>query len=268
MIATATMTTPIEPSDAVAARTAAEPTIGDENLANDLRHVYAALFRSYADEMVKPDAESDPSARWGGPEWADRVVEAPARLLSWTDITALIEQHPERVLELWARVKQEASEELASGHRAALALNDGSGPWERAQFLAIRDAFIDEWNPRGGIEVALIDQMATAHAQYLGWLERLQAERANRSLTAAINGRQTSQYEPPRVTSAEAVEEAAAMAERFQRVFVRAIRTLRDLRRFTPSVVVQNAGQVNVAAVQTNQVAGSPEGVPPEAAEA
>jgi hypothetical protein len=44
------------------------------------------------------------------------------------------------------------------------------------------------------------------------------------------------------------------MAERFQRLFVRAVRTLRDLRRYAPTVVVQNAGQVNVAAVQTNQV--------------
>ena len=33
---------------------------------------------------------------------------------------------------------------------------------------------------------------------------------------------------------------------------VRLHRTLRDLRRFTPSVVVQNAGQVNVAHQQVN----------------
>jgi hypothetical protein len=94
--------------------------------------------------------------------------------------------------------------------------------------------------------------MATAHAEYLGWLERLHAERQDRAVWTNILERNTVQYEPPRISSAEAVEEAAAMAERFHRLFVRAVRTLRELRRFTPSVVVQNAGQVNVGAQQVN----------------
>ena len=45
---------------------------------------------------------------------------------------------------------------------------------------------------------------------------------------------------------------APAMAERWQRLFVRAARTLRDLRRYASSVVVNGAAQVNVAAVQQN----------------
>ena len=46
--------------------------------------------------------------------------------------------------------------------------------------------------------------------------------------------------------------EAAAMAERWQRLFVRAARALRDLRRHSPSAMVNGAAQVNVAAVQQN----------------
>jgi hypothetical protein len=228
------------------------PDALEEGTAHELSQVFRALFRSHAAEMLKPEDEQEFAARWDGPEWADRIVEAPARLVSWTDVTALVEQHPERVVALWARIKQEAREELASGHRAALALKHGSEPWERAQFLAIRDAFVEEWRPRGGIELALIDQMATAHSEYLGWLERLHAERRNRAVRTIMLERNVAPYDPPRVSSAEAVEEAAAMAERFQRLFVRALRTLRDLRRYAPSVVVQNAGQVNVAHQQVN----------------
>jgi hypothetical protein len=42
------------------------------------------------------------------------------------------------------------------------------------------------------------------------------------------------------------------MAERFQRMFVRAERALRDLRRYGPTVIVQNASQVNVGEQQVN----------------
>ena len=84
-------------------------------------------------------------------------------------------------------------------------------------------------------------------------VQKLNQEGVNRALRPpTLERKRASQYEPLRLTSAQAVEEAAAMAERFQRLFVRAIRTLRDLRRYAPSVVVQNAGQVNLAALQQN----------------
>ena len=42
------------------------------------------------------------------------------------------------------------------------------------------------------------------------------------------------------------------MVERFHRMYLRSFRALRDLRRYAPSVVVQNAGQVNVGGQQVN----------------
>jgi hypothetical protein len=55
---------------------------------------------------------------------------------------------------------------------------------------------------------------------------------------------------PPRVSEAEAGEQAAAMAERFQRLFTRALQNLRCL---PPAVVVvQGAGQVNIGERQVN----------------
>lgn len=37
------------------------------------------------------------------------------------------------------------------------------------------------------------------------------------------------------------------MAEKWQRMFLRTVRALRDLRRYAGPVLIQNAGQVNVA---------------------
>ena len=48
------------------------------------------------------------------------------------------------------------------------------------------------------------------------------------------------------------MDQSAAMADRFQRMFLRGLRALRDLRRYAPAVVVQNAGQVNVGGQQVN----------------
>ncbi len=52
------------------------------------------------------------------------------------------------------------------------------------------------------------------------------------------------------------LDQAAPMADRFHPLFLRALRGLRDLRRYAPSVVVQNAGQVNVGARQVNVSGG------------
>lgn len=46
------------------------------------------------------------------------------------------------------------------------------------------------------------------------------------------------------------------MCGRFNQLFLRTLRELRDLRRYTPAVVVQHAGQINVAGQQVN-VAGA-----------
>jgi hypothetical protein len=52
--------------------------------------------------------------------------------------------------------------------------------------------------------------------------------------------------EPPRLSDAQAEDQAAAMVDRFNRVFLRTLQALCGLRKVPPAVVVQNAGQVNV----------------------
>ena len=59
-------------------------------------------------------------------------------------------------------------------------------------------------------------------------------------------------WKPPRVGVAETIDQSAAMMDRFHRLFLRTLRALREHRRHAPTVVVQNATQVNVGAVQQN----------------
>jgi hypothetical protein len=46
------------------------------------------------------------------------------------------------------------------------------------------------------------------------------------------------------------------MVERWHSIFLRTLKAFRDLRRFVPTVIVRNAGQVNVGQQQVNAVAG------------
>ena len=62
-------------------------------------------------------------------------------------------------------------------------------------------------------------------------------------------------YDYPRVTTTEAIEHAAAMVYRFNRMYLRTVRGLLNMRRL-PVVVQNNGGQVNVPEQQINLMAG------------
>ena len=57
--------------------------------------------------------------------------------------------------------------------------------------------------------------------------------------------------EPPRLSVAEAMDQAEAMVERCHRLYLRTLGALQGLRR-RPPVVVRRAGQVNIAGQQVN----------------
>ena len=54
-------------------------------------------------------------------------------------------------------------------------------------------------------------------------------------------------WDIPFITEQAAAEDAAQMADRWQRMYFRAIRSLRDWRRYTPQVTINNPNQVNIA---------------------
>lgn len=58
----------------------------------------------------------------------------------------------------------------------------------------------------------------------------------------------------PRQEAADAIEQAQRLADGYHRQYMRTLRQMRDLRRYAPPVIVNNGGQVNVAANGGQQI--------------
>lgn len=183
----------------------------------------------------------------------------PPDQVTWFDLHGIARTDPDRATARWEEVKQAALDELRTGHRAARAVetvNDRA--WQRAQFLALREELAAEWRPRNGIERQLLDTMAQAQAGYLVWLEHLTIRTNLESVTNDRRHREEGKWGPPRQSDADALEQAATMMDRFNKLFLRTLRALCDLRRQGGRVVVKNGGQVNVAQQQVNLNTVSP----------
>jgi hypothetical protein len=217
-------------------------------LARELAAAYKGLVEHYRDVWKKNTSEAVAEAEAVSDAYTASVLNGPADQVSWHGLSYLARQDPEAAARRWEEVKAEALAELRSGHRAARALEGfGSHCWTRARFLAIRRHLIDAWQPRNGIERQLIDMMAQAQTAQLYWLDIFTPRCACESGRKRDEGR----WEPQTVEDTEALEQSAAMVERFHGMFLRTLKALRDLRR-TPGVVVQSAGQVNLAQQQVN----------------
>jgi hypothetical protein len=95
----------------------------------------------------------------------------------------------------------------------------------------------------------LIDSAALAFAKYLDWVTtyetRVQLKQEK------VEGEWGYMRRPVYMSDGAARAEAAEMADRFNRIFLRTLRGLAEMRR-RPAVLVHNAGQVNVAEQQVN----------------
>jgi hypothetical protein len=241
---------PQDPAAALAEATLAEAL----PLAQELRAAFAQRVSDYMRACNASLQEALAAMdRPLTPEAQERILQNGPRGVGWPDLERLADRDPALALQKWEEIKQAAREELTSGLRAAEA--PGGSPWERAQFLALRQALASQWQPRGGLEWQLLDAMALAQC---GWLFWLQALRMWASLGVEEFGRESKDRwgrVTPRLSTGEAIERAGAMADRFNKVFLRTLRALCSLRRCRPTVVVQTAGQVNVGRQQVN-VAG------------
>ena len=184
----------------------------------------------------------------------ERVMAVPPDQVSWWDLSQLGEQHPELVRAAWGRIKEEAHKELATGHRAAKAVECDRTPWDRARFLAVREAFIAEWRPTNGIEMILIDTLAQAQTEQQFWSGILCARATHEASLEEAQIERGGRWKPAHVGVDQAIEQAAAMVDRFNRVFMRTLRALRDFRRYA-SVTIGQAGQVNIGGQQVNVLA-------------
>jgi hypothetical protein len=193
------------------------------------------------------------------PGLVERALNAPPDQVSWLDLDAIARADPEKAWARWREIVEAARDEVRGGHRAARAIEGFDGTcWQRARFLALRAELAEAWHPRNPLEQQLLDQLAQFQTLLEHWQELLTAY----TLLSGRGGRQAPRdgrcYEPPRLSEAEAVDRAAAMVERCQRLFLRALRALQDQRRLRPPVIVRRAGQVNIAQQQVNLAGAGP----------
>ncbi|MFO0904277.1 MAG: hypothetical protein U0939_14840 [Pirellulales bacterium] len=178
----------------------------------------------------------------------ERHLSCPTDAISWDSLDAVAHHDPARAANVWEIVKEEARTELATGIRADRVVETGDANCiTRARFPAIRDELMCDWRPTTGQERLLIDTMARALATEEHWHHRMML------LDALENDEEEpSGYKTPRLPMAAAIDQAANLVDRFNRIYMRALRQLRDLRRYTPKVIVTNARQVNVGPTQVN----------------
>jgi len=223
------------------------------SLASEMANAHRQMVEFYREHYgLSPEEAAAKLDESPDPEYERRIAKCPPDQFTWLDMKTLADRDPKLAVQRWEDTKQAARDELRSGQRAGKAMEAaGLGPWQRAQFLAIRGELGREWNPRNGIEQTLVDTMSQAYTAYLFWMKRLTMWTTTEAASDTESVREKETY-LPRVTEFEAVEQAAAMVDRFNRLFMRTLRALRDLRRYSPTVVVQNAGQVNVGKQQVN----------------
>ena len=76
-------------------------------------------------------------------------------------------------------MKAQARAEWEGGQRGAETMRL-SEPWAQARYAALLNSFKDQWQPRGGIELALIEQMAQCYSSWLSCLENYLPDRSIR----------------------------------------------------------------------------------------
>ncbi len=197
-------------------------------------------------------------------ELFDKLVRHSTDSIGFWHLMELYEGSPAMAQNLWEMIKREAAREFESGHRAAAALEPAdymTDAWNRASYLGLRESLCEEWQPKGGIELTMIDAIAQAWLQLQFWTEQSVRRAKTRPREENPQFHQWKQWnkqanpkqwddgywDRPMVSEQTAIEHAAQMADRWQRMYFRAIRNLRDWRRYTPQVTINNAQQVNIA---------------------
>jgi hypothetical protein len=218
------------------------------------RHADDAGLKEYwTPEQIEKYANGDDE-----PLALTRLREKPFDKIEWHDINEAASQDREQTAAAMTVMYESVADHLAAGIYAADAI-DCKKPIERAQFILIRNAFNDEWKPRGGVEASLVDMLAQTYVAWQYWLGR-SFSIANHEDDVAEQVKQNKQYDgttrwqPPRLTASEYLERATQMAYRFQGMYMRTLRQMRDLRRYAIPMTINNPQQVNIAAEGGQQV--------------
>ena len=231
------------------------------------RGYYYSLLKRYPDDeglkqLYTPETIEALSNRADIPDAVKKLRATAFDKASWDDVMAAHQEDPEQAFLCLKAIYDRAGDYVKIGLLASHAL-DLNQPFEKGQFSFIRAAFIEEWQPRGGIEGSLVDMLAQCYVGWQYWLTRSFQVANNQDTVIEQRAKKKKSerarydegdWEPPRLTAVEYLEHTTQMADRFNRMFLRVLRQMRDLRRYSVPVTINNPKQVNIAADGGQQV--------------
>ena len=235
-----------------------------------------AYFRSEKGGMLSPEESRQKAYLEAFDEeeaidTLNRLLTGSRELISFADLHNVHRDSPRVAENLWQMLKSEARMEFENGNRAAVMFECAdymTDAWNRAGYIGIRESFCEEWQPKGGIELSMIDMMAQSYLQFQFWTQE-SIKRATtkpreenfefsqwKRLRKVASEKQwdNGKWDIPYLSEQSAINEAAQLADRWQKMYFRAIRSLRDWRRYTPQVTINNPQQVNIAANGGQQI--------------
>ena len=255
-----------------------EAHVGYGSLLRQLQEAYivrVAFYRSKEGGTLAPD---EARARAFQPcedeeELArlyDEFRKEPVDRIRFIDLAQIWRIGPNFAESLWEMIKAEGRDEFESGHLASKALTPTQflrTAWTVASYLGLRESFIAEWRPQGGIQLSLIDmltqsfltfqhwvrqstlrsqtELRKSNAGYIQWQERFNPDAVDEGYTYG-------HWDLPYVSEQAAIEHASRMADRWHRIYMRTLRNMRDLRRY--SVTITNVQQLNIASDSGRQI--------------
>lgn len=230
---------------------APEPADETGSLARELGRAYGELVADYKRLWRIETAEAIETARTPRERALEMAATDPPEQLSWHTLSTVMEHDPGAALAAWGRIKDEAGKELRSGHRTGQSLEWGNRPWDRARFIALREAFREDWQPRGAVEAGLVDLLAHSFALYLRWTERLTMYAETECRSEDVKLKQEGYWMPPRMSEGAWMRWCADQADAAHRRYLATLKMLQDLRRL-PGVTIATASQVNIGREQIN----------------
>jgi hypothetical protein len=223
--------------------------------ANEMESITTLAAKSFARLLELEIRKGHASIE--GRYWYDTLedaLDAAPEDVTWTAMGRLEDVQPGSFATLWERIKEYARDELESGQRAALVATGEQQPLARARFLVLREKYIREWEPRNVLENQMIDAICQAQTIREYWMRlatsRVAVECEIERYWVEVNGKRSEK----RIDGSESARDAREEAERWDRVFIRAVRALRDLRRYSMPVTINNPQQVNIAVDGGQQV--------------
>jgi len=248
-----------------------EARVGYGSLLRQLQEAFVgrvAFYRSKEGGALSPD---EARARAFEPcedkEEATRLynelMKDPVDRIRFIDLARMWRIAPDLTESLWEMIKVDGREEFESGHLASQALTATQfrkTAWAVASYLGLRESFMEEWQPQGGIQLSLIDILAQSFLLYQHWVKQsvLRSQTELRKSNPGYiqwqerfnpdsvdNGYTYGHWDLPYVSEQAAIEHATRMADRWHRIYMRTLRNMRDLRRY--AVTINNAQQINIA---------------------